>query len=165
MQWNEVNRRADVLFAQGFDELASSDAQTLELQLNHVKMPSMLHVGPANRCLDLRQPGELMVVGFSDSPAGLPKTIGLLQLFDANGSRNIRQIVLVTGRDDFIVPRALVGVAFPSVFTDAVEAHYAHAVGPLRIVGCGASPFAGGNRFGRVEGQAGDITSAADHFI
>src|SRR5262245_54394491 len=108
MQWNEVNRRADVLFPQRFDELASSDAQTLKLQLNHVKMPSMLHVGPANWCLDLCQPGESMVVGFSDSPASFPKTIGLLQLFDANGSRNICQIVLITRRGDFIVPRALV---------------------------------------------------------
>ena len=97
MEWNEMNRCADVLIPQGLDELASSDAQTLKLQLNHVKMPSMLYLGPANWCLDLCQPGEPMVVDFSDSRAGFPKTIGLLQLLDANGSRNVRQIVLITG--------------------------------------------------------------------
>ena len=161
MQRYEMDRSADLLFSQRVNELVAIDSETLQIQLNDKQMPSVLDVLPAHRDLDFFELGKGFLVNPGDALSGLPELVAFLQLFDADGSRNIRQIVLEPGVENFVVPGTFLRVTFPGIMADAMETHHSHPLGPFRIVCCCHSAFAGGDGFRGVKGKAGDIADRA----
>src|SRR5262245_15565136 len=119
----------------------------------------MLDIVPADRDLDFLEICEGFRVIHGDTLSGFPELVAPLKLLDANRSRNVRQVVFESRVENFVVPRTFLGIAFPSVMADPVETHYPHSLCPFRVL-CRRHPaFAGGDRFGRVEGKTGDIAN------
>ena len=128
MKWTEV---PICFFSQSFNELIAIDFETLQIQLNYKKMPCMLDIVPAGGNLDFLEICESFRVIHGDALSGFPELIAFLQLFDADGSRNVSQIVLKSRVENFIVPRTFLGITFPSVMADSMEAHHPHPLGPF----------------------------------
>ena len=157
MQRDEMDRSPDFFFSQGFDELIAIDLKALQIQLNHKQMPCMLDILSARGELDFFELCKSFLVDHGDTLSGLPELVAFLQLFDADGSGNVGQVVLESWIENFVVPGAFLGVTFPGVMADAVETHHSHPLGLFRILRCRHAAFAGRDRLGRVKGKAGDI--------
>ncbi len=142
MQGNEMHARPDVLLPEQLDEFIAADAQLFQVQLNHIEVPGMLYLRRHIGHSDLWDVFEALVVPARTALPELPKPVTLLELLDPQGGGHIRQVVFVARIQDLVVPRTLRGIALPGVVTDPMQAHDAHALGPLRILGCGHAAFA-----------------------
>src|SRR5262245_16578799 len=122
-------------------------------------MPCMLYIVPAAGNLNLLEICKGFCVIHCNALSSFPELIAFLQLFNPDGSRNVGQIVLKSRVENLVVPRTFLGIAFPCVMADPVKTHYPHSLSPFRVL-CRRHPaFAGGDRFGRIEGKTGDIAN------
>src|SRR5439155_2666508 len=99
-----------------------------------------------------------------DAPSGIAECRAFLQLLDADGGANVGQIVFESRAKHFIVPRAFLRVALPSIVADTMQTHHAHSIGPLRVVGGGHAAFARSDRLGSVKRKAGNVADGAYFF-
>src|SRR5215813_144434 len=100
-----MNRGADFFVSQLLNELIAIDLETIEVQLDHKQMPRMLDIVSAGRELDFLEICESFRIIHCDALSRFPELVAFLQLFDADGSPNIRQVVFKSRRENFIVPR------------------------------------------------------------
>src|SRR4030095_15002666 len=105
-------------------------------------MPCMLHIVAARRDLDFLEIRESFRVIRGDALSGFPELVAFLQLFDADGRRNVRQVVLESSVENVVVPRSFLRIAFPGIMAYSMETHHPHPLSPLRIFSCCHSPFA-----------------------
>jgi len=155
---DEVDAGADVARFQLDDELGPVDAEAGEVEAQHVEVPGVLvaggrvGLGGDLQLRELRKGRRILIL---DRFPPFPHSIDFAELGQAHGRRNICHVVFEAGRDDLIEPVAFGGVALPGVTADAVEAHYAAALGPGVVVGADHAALAGGEGLGGVEGEAG----------
>ncbi len=65
--------------------------------------------------------------------------LGSVELMKPYACCNIRQIVLITGRGDLIVPVSTTGIAVPGILRQTVQGHETHTVGEFTVV-CNRHP-------------------------
>lgn len=84
--------------------------------------------------------------------------MGTLQLSQADGGGQVWQVVFEAGSDNVVFPRGTGGgETIPDVAVNAVEAHYAGALGEGFVVSDQHAAFAGGDGFVGVEAEAGNV--------
>ena len=93
-------------------------------------------------------------------PAARQIRFQLLQLLNAQGTRNVGQPVIETQQHHFIMPLSRC-LALARVAADAVIAKAAQRLGKLRIVGGHHAAFARGDVLHRVKAENGHVRHAA----
>ncbi len=103
-----------------------------------------------------------LVVGARDFAASAHEVVGALELGQADRGVHVGQIVLEAHVVDFVVPRAALVVALPRVLVHPVQAGDRDFFRE-RVIGRGDhAALGGGEIFGRVETEAGEIADGAD---
>src|ERR1700722_9993603 len=105
---------------------------------------------------------EGLAVGARDFRATPHEDVRLLQLREADGRVNIRQVVLEAGVVDFVKPRAALVVTLPRVLVHAVQARNRDLFSQRIILGSDSAAFGTGEILGRVKTEAGEIADGAD---
>ena len=100
-------------------------------------MPGVDAVGRVRRQLDLLHVGQLLAEEPGNRLAARAHLFGSVELMNADGGGNVRQVVLVAGGDDPIIPGMIAGIALPGVVRQPVQRHLPHPVGQSRVVGHG----------------------------
>src|SRR4026208_246865 len=161
---NEMDTAPDTSLLKSTYELIASDAQTIQLQLNHVKMPRMLDVRRGLRANNFGHITKSLMIEGGISFPRLPEAVTLFQLGKPQGRGNIGQIVFEPWKENFVVPGSFCRIAVPRIAAQAMQTHHPGPSGILRVVGGQHAAFTGGNVFRCIEGKTRALANASDRF-
>ena len=105
---------------------------------------------------------EGLVVGARDFAAAAHEVVGALELGQSDGGVHVGQIVLEAHVVDFVVPRAALVVALPRVLVHPVQAGDRDFFRERVVGGGDHAALGGGEIFGGVETEAGEVADGAD---
>src|SRR4029078_10135356 len=115
-------------------ELIASNAQTIQLQLNHVQMPCMLHAGRDLRANNFGHITKSLMIEGGIPFSRLPEAVTLFELCKPKRGRDIGEVVFEPRRENLIVPGPFGGIAVPGIATQAMQAHHTHPSRILRVI-------------------------------
>jgi hypothetical protein len=78
MQRDEMDAGADILPFQELDEFIAADAQLLQIQLNDIEVPGMLHTRRHIRSDNTRDVAKPLIVQHSTALPAFPKAVAFL---------------------------------------------------------------------------------------
>src|SRR5687767_3913640 len=90
---NEMDTASDTGLLKSLKEHIAVDSQPIQLQLDHVQMPRMLHIRRGLRANNFRHVAKSFIIERSVPFPSLPETIALFQLGQSKCCSNVGQIV------------------------------------------------------------------------
>src|SRR6185503_16442599 len=160
---NEMDATPDTGLLKPVYELVTTDPQTIQLQLNRVKMPCMLHVRRDLRTNNFWHVTKSLMVQGGVPLSRLPETVTFFQLGKPQRRGNIGQIVFEPRRKNLVVPRSFCGIAVPRIAGQAMQTHHTRPSGMLVVIRGQHATFTGGNVFRSIEGKARALADASHH--
>ncbi len=151
---DEVHAGADPVPEEPGDELIAVHPRSVGVDPQHVEVPGRGDVLGDRRDLERLERAERFVVALSDGRAALEHGVGLLQLRQSDGGCEVGHVVLEPRSNDLITPGISLFAPSPGVPTDAMEALESGLPGDVGVVGEQHPTLTGGDRLGRVEGEA-----------
>src|SRR6266404_577226 len=126
MKWDKVNAGTNVQFFEQVDKPGAIDLQLIKIKPNSIKMVDVVAIGMPDWSSDEVEACECFVVHLCVPLPSPDEIIQLPQLMNAERRRNVGHVVLVTGGNDFVEPRAGICISLPGIPAHPVQRESAH---------------------------------------